>query len=153
MDQKEDWKILLALTKKLEAEGISFKVDGRTMVFAHGLEFKLEKICLTFKWNEEQRLLDFFDHKGKADTSFQSGFKYFDVMFEGMKIRCMFFDNCMEDCNDDLLYKNTDLVNVDGQMMHVQTLEFYLENAESKGNDEFYQRVNQWVTDRNNRPS
>lgn len=41
---------------------IKFKVDGKTMIFAHGLEFNLEKICFTFKWNEEQRVKDFFEY-------------------------------------------------------------------------------------------
>jgi len=147
MEQKEDWRVLLTLAKKLETKGIAFKVDGRTMIFAHGLDFKLEKICLTFKWNEEQRILDFFSHKGKADKSFHPGFKYFDVIFEDMKIRCMFYGDCPCDDTDDFLYCNTDLVNVDGQVLHVQTVEFYLENAELK-DDEFYQKVIQWMKDR-----
>lgn len=147
MEQKEDWQVLLTLARKLETEGIAFKVDGKTMIFAHGLNFKLEKICLTFKWNEEQRILDFFSHKGKADKSFYPGFKYFDVMFHDMKIRCMFYGDCPYDDTDDFLYRNTDLVSVDGQVLHVQTVDFYLENAEPK-DDEFYQKVSQWVKDR-----
>lgn len=148
MEQKEDWRVLLTLARKLENEGIAFKVDGKTMIFAHGLQFKLEKICLTFKWNEEQRILDFFGHKGKADTSFYPGFKYFDVMFEDMKIRCMFYGDHPDYNTDDFLYRNTDLVNADGQVLHVQTVEFYLENAELK-DDDFYQKVSQWMKDQN----
>ncbi len=147
MEHKEDWRVLLTLARKLETEGIAFKVDGRTMIFAHGLEFKLEKICLTFKWNEEQRILAFFGHKGKADKSFHPGFKYFDVMFKDMKIRCMFYGDCPGDDTDDFLFRNTDLVNADWQVLHVQAVEFYLENAELK-DDEFYQKVNQWMKDR-----
>jgi hypothetical protein len=70
--------------------GISYKVDGKTSIFAHGLEFKLDKIGLTFKWKEEQKIRDFFHHKGNAVNSF-GGFKYFDTAFEGMKVRCMFY--------------------------------------------------------------
>jgi len=150
MTRKEDWRILLALARKLEQEGIAFKVDGRTMIFAHGFEFKLEKICLTFKWSEEQRILDLFQYDGKADTSYHPNFKYFDALFEGMKIRCMFYGDHIDinDTDDFLyLYRNTDLVNVDGQVLRVQTVEFYLENAEPK-DCEFYQRVYQWATDK-----
>ena len=129
MKQKEDWSVLLSLAKKLDEAGIKFKVDGKTMIFAHGLEFKLEKICLTFQWNEEQRILDFFNHSGKAESAF-SGFKYFDAAFEGMKIRCMYYGECPEDDSDDSLFRNTDPVDVDGQILHVQSLEFYYENAE-----------------------
>ena len=148
MEQKEDWRILLTLARKLDLEGIAFKVDGRTMIFAHGLEFKLEKICLTFKWNEEQRILDFFGHKGKADTSFMPGFKYFDAVFENMKIRCMFYCDYSNDNSDELLFRDTDLVDVDGQTLHVQTVDFYLQNAEPEKRDEFYQMVCQWAKNR-----
>lgn len=147
MEHKEDWRVLLTLARKLETEGIAFKIDGKTMIFVHGLEFKLEKICLTFKWNEEQRILDFFGQKGKANKSFHPGYKYFDIMFEDMKIRCMFYGDCPGDDTDDFLYRNTDLVNADGQVLHVQTVEFYLENAEPK-DSEFYLMVSQWMKDR-----
>lgn len=148
MKQKEDWRILLTLAAKLDAEGIAFKVDGKTMIFAHGLDFKLEKICLTFKWNEEQKILDFFGHKGMSDKSFHPGFKYFDAMFAGMKIRCMFYNDGSCDDTDDSLYRNTDLVRVDGQTLHVQTVEFYLENTEPKNKDVFYQKVTRWAKGR-----
>jgi AraC-like DNA-binding protein len=148
MEQKDDWKVLLSLAKKLETKGIPFKVDGGTMIFAHGLDFKLDKICLTFMWNDEQRILDFFGYRGTADKSFQSGFWYFDAMFDGMKIRCMSYGDCHPDNNTiDFLYRNTDLVNADGQMLRVQTVEFYLENAEPK-DSEFYQMVSQWAKGR-----
>ncbi|WMJ87449.1 helix-turn-helix domain-containing protein [Anaerocolumna sp. MB42-C2] len=142
MQQKEDWNVLLLLAKKLDQGQIKFKVDGGTMVFAHGLEFKLEKICLTFKWNEEQRIIDFFHYDGKAKSTF-NGFKYFDVIFEGMKVRCMFYDNNQGNDTDESLYRNADLVDVDGQNIYVQSLEFYYENTEP--NTEYYKVVEQWL--------
>lgn len=142
MKQKEDWRLLLLLAKKLEDEGIKFKVDGKTMIFAHGLEFKLEKICFTFKWNEEQRILDFFGNKGKAESRFGS-FKYFDSMFDGMKIRCMFYGECQDDDTDEFLFRNAEPVDVDGQIIYVQTLEFYMENTEP--DNEYYRMVEDWL--------
>jgi AraC-like DNA-binding protein len=142
MKQKEDWRILLLLAKKLDEAGIRFKVDGSTMIFAHGLEFKLEKICLTFKWNEEQKILDYFKMDGKAEGSF-GGFKYFDTRFEGMKIRCMFYGGCKEDDTDEFLFRNAEPVKVDGQIIFVQTLEFYIANAEP--DNKYYKMVSDWL--------
>jgi AraC-like DNA-binding protein len=142
MKQKEDWEVLLKLAEKLDENSISFKVDGKTMIFAHGLEFKLEKICLTFKWNEEQKILDFFGSKGKAEES-HSGFKYFDTMFEGMKVRCMFYGGCQDDDTDELLFRNAEPVNVDGHIIYVQTLEFYIENSEP--DNVYYKLVDDWL--------
>lgn len=143
MQHKSDWKVLLLLAKKLDQQKIKFKVDGKTMVFAHGLEFKLEKICLTFKWNEEARISKVFNYDGKAKSTF-SGFKYFDVTFEGMKIRCMFYgEDSANNNSDDFLFLNAEPVEVDGQIIYVQTLEFYYENAQP--NDEYYKRVEQFL--------
>lgn len=141
MQQKNDWRILLALSQELTREKIKFKVDGKTMLFAHGLEFKLEKICMTFKWNEEERVQNFFECGEKVKSSF-SGFKYFDTVFQGMKIRCMFYES-PDNCSDDVLFQNAEPVEVDGQIIYVQTLEFYYENAKEK--DEYYRRVEQWI--------
>lgn len=148
MEQKEDWRILLLLAGKLEDEGIKFKVDGKTMIFAHGLEFKLEKICLTFKWNEEQKILDFFGEQEKAIGSLGSfgGFKYFDTWFEGMKIRCMFYGDCPGDETDELLYYHAEPVEIDGQIIYVQTLKFYYENA--KPDNLYYKLVEDWLKQR-----
>jgi AraC-like DNA-binding protein len=146
MVQKEDWRILLSLAGKLDEEGIAFKVDGRTMIFAHGLEFKLEKICLTFRWNDEHKIADFFQFDGMAKET-SPGFQYFDAMFEGMKIRCMFFGGPGYETagyeTDDFLIRDTDVVNVDGQVLRVQSLEFYLKNAEPV--NESYQMVNDYM--------
>lgn len=142
MQHKEDWRILLLLAKKLNQAQIKFKVDGKTMIFAHGLEFKLEKICLTFKWNEEQRVKDFFDYDGEVKSSF-NGFKFFDIIFEGMKVRCMFYGDCPDYDSDDFLFRNAEPVDIDGQIIYVQTLEFYYENSEP--NNEYYKMVEQWL--------
>jgi AraC-like DNA-binding protein len=142
MQQKEDWRLLLLLAAKLNHEQIDFKVDGKTMIFAHGLEFKLERICLTFKWNEEQKVRDCFNFDGNAKSSF-NGFKYFDVMFEGMKVRCMFYGDCPGDNTNEFLYRNAEPVDVDGKIIYVQTLEFYYENTEP--NNEYYKMVEQWL--------
>jgi AraC-like DNA-binding protein len=142
MKQKEDWRVLLLLSRKLDEAGIKFKVDGKTMIFAHGLEFELEKICLTFKWNEEQRVLDFFNEVGKAESKF-SGFKYFDTSYEGMKVRCMFYGECPGDDTDELLFRNSDSVDVEGQNIHVQSLEFYIENSEP--DSKYYKMVEDFL--------
>ncbi len=142
LEYKEDWRVLLLLAQKLKQTGISYKVDGKTSIFAHGLEFKLDKIGLTFKWKEEQKIKDFFHHKGNAINSF-AGFKYFDTAFEGMKVRCMFYGDCPGDDTDEFLYNNTDPVEVDGQILRVQTLEFYYENAEP--DNAYYRMVEAWL--------
>lgn len=142
MQQKEDWDILLSIARKLDHEKIKFKVDGKTMIFAHGLEFKLDKIGLTFKWNEEQIVKNFFNYDGNAKSCF-NGFKYFDVIFEGMKVRCMFYGDCPGDDTDESLFRYAEPVDVDGQIIYVQTLEFYYENAEP--NNEYYKLVEQWL--------
>ena len=48
MQFQKEWDILCSLAENLFQNHIPFKVDGKTMIFAHGLEFPLEKICLTF---------------------------------------------------------------------------------------------------------
>ena len=149
MVQKEDWRILLSLARKLDETGIVFKVDGRTMIFAHGLEFRLEKICLTFKWNDEQKVRDFFRFDGEAKETSYPGFKYFDVQFEGMKIRCMYYGGPgyeIEGETNDFLFRDTDVVIINGQILHVQSLEFYLKNAEP--GDESYQMVDEYMKSR-----
>lgn len=141
MQQKEDWRVLLSLAGELAKGNIMFKVDGKTMLFAHGLEFKLDKICLTFNWNEEQRVLDFFGAKEKAESSF-GGFKYFDTAFQGMKVRCMFYES-QSNYSEESLFQNAEPVEVDGQIIYVQTLKFYYENAKQK--DEYYHMVEQYL--------
>ncbi|MBE5962503.1 MAG: helix-turn-helix transcriptional regulator [Lachnospiraceae bacterium] len=141
-EQKEDWRILMLLCRKLRNAGIPFKVDGKTMIFAHGLEFKLEKICLTFRWKDEQEVRAFFEEKGKSDPSYP-GFMYFDTMFEGLKIRCMFYGE-YPDCDiEEGLYRNTDLVKVDEEVIRVQSLEFYYENA--KPDAVYYKMVEDFI--------
>ena len=142
LKQKKDWNTLLSLAKSLTQAEILFKVDGKTMIFVHGLEFKLDKICLTFKWNEEQIIKDFFHHTKESASSFQ-GFKFFDTLFEGMKIRCMFYGDCEGDDRDEFLFKNTEILNVDGQQIISQTLEFFYENNEP--DDEYYPMVEQYL--------
>jgi AraC-like DNA-binding protein len=146
MKQKEDWDILLLLIIKLKEAGITFKVDGKTMIFAHGLEFKLDKICLTFKWKEEQKVLDFFNEEGEFLETYP-GFKYYDTNFSGMKVRCMLYGEFPGSDSDEVLYQNTDLVEVNGVIFHVQSLEFYYENAEP-GN-KYYKMVEDYIQNNN----
>ena len=54
MQYKREWEILCLLAKNLQKVRIPFKVDGKTLIFAHGLEIPLNKICLTFKWKDEE---------------------------------------------------------------------------------------------------
>lgn len=143
MKQKEDWRILLELIKRLKEAGIVFKVDGKTMIFAHGLEFKPDKICLTFKWNEEQKVLNFFDEKGEFSETYP-GFKYYDTKFLGMKVRCMLYGEFPGSDTDEVLYENTDLVQVDEIAFRVQTLEFYYENAEP--DNVYYKMVEDYIS-------
>ncbi len=138
MQYKREWKILCSLAKNLLENHIPFKVDGKTMVFAHGLEIPLDKICLTFKWKDEETVRTFF-HTDIAAKHTEEGFKFFDVIYREMKIRCMFYGNCPGDAADEFLYKNTDLVQMDHLLVPVQSLEFYYENAEK--NSEYYKMV------------
>lgn len=146
MKQKEDWQILLELIKKLKDSGMAFKVDGKTMIFAHGLEFKLDKICFTFKWGEEEKVLDFFGEKGEFSETYP-GFKYYDAKYSGMKVRCMLYGDFPDADTDELLYENTDVVEIDGVLTRVQSLEFYYENAEP--DNKYYKMVEDYLKNRN----
>lgn len=147
MQFQKEWRILYSLAQKLSHNHISFKIDGKTMIFAHGLEIPLDKICLTFKWKDEGVIKNFF----YSDMSYDSvetkyngdSFKYFDVMYEKMKIRCMFYGNCLGDHTDEFLYKNTDFIRINDLTVPVQSLEFYCENAEK--NSEYYKMVEEWL--------
>jgi hypothetical protein len=142
MKQPEDWNYLLLLADRLNQARIKFKVDGKTMIFAHGIEFKLDKIGLTFLWNKVLDVKAFFHFEGNPIVNHQ-GFMYFDVMFQGRKVRCMFYGDCEGDDTEDFLLRNTDLVLVDGQGISVQSLEFYYENAEP--DNEYYTMVDEWL--------
>ena len=65
------------------------------------------------------------------------------TVFEDMKVRCMFYGDCPGDDTDELLFRNAEPVDVDGQIIPVQTLEFYYENAEP--DNEYYQVVENWL--------
>ena len=138
MQYKHEWSILCSLAERLLQSQIPFKVDGKTMIFAHGLEFPLDKICLTFKWKDEETVKAFF-HFPDAIKQSNSEFKYFDITYQGMKVRCMFYGNCPGDDTDDFLYKNTDMVKIDQLSVPVQSLEFYYNNAEK--DSEYYKMV------------
>lgn len=153
MTYQEDWKRLRSLAQRLDAAGIAFKVDGKTMIFAHGLEFKLEKICLTFLWNEERRVLDFFGSSGQAKEWYPDkspdpspAFKYFDVQDQGMKIRCMFYGRCGGEDTEAFLYRDADRVVVDDHTLRVQSLEFYYQNGDR--GDAFYAMVEEYLKHR-----
>ncbi|MBR4083572.1 MAG: helix-turn-helix transcriptional regulator [Lachnospiraceae bacterium] len=138
MQYKHEWSILYSLADSLIQNQIPFKVDGKTMIFAHGLEIPLDKICLTFKWNDEETVKTFFQF---ADTvkHTKDGFKFFDIQYQAMKVRCMFYGNCPGDDTDEFLYKNTDIVHIDNLPVPVQSLEFYYNNAEK--DTEYYKMV------------
>ena len=138
MQYKHEWSILYSLAESLLQKQIPFKVDGKTMIFAHGLEFPLDKICLTFKWKDEETVKAFFRFTDTAKQTTEE-FKYFDITYQGMKIRCMFYGNCPGDDTDEFLYKNTDIVKIDNLSVPVQSLEFYYNNAEK--DSEYYKMV------------
>lgn len=129
MQFQKEWDILCSLADDLLHSHIPFKIDGKTMIFAHGLEFPLEKICLTFKWGDERSVKEFFHYDMETEHA-GNGFKYFDALYHEMKIRCMFYGGCPGADTDEFLYKNTDLVQINGLIIPVQSLEFYYENAE-----------------------
>lgn len=137
---QKEWSILCSLAEDLHQNQIPFKVDGKTMIFAHGLEFPLEKICLTFKWGDEETVKDFFHYDSEARHTVNS-FKYFDAMYRGMRIRCMFYGDCPDADTDEFLYRNTDSVQIGDLLIPVQSLEFYYENAEK--NTSYYKMVAQ----------
>ena len=138
MQYKHEWSILCSLAERLLQSQIPFKVDGKTMIFAHGLEFPLDKICLTFKWKDEETVKSFFRFPDAAKQS-NDEFKYFDITYQGMKVRCMFYGNCPGDDTDEFLYRNTDMVKIDQLSVPVQSLEFYYNNAEK--DSEYYKMV------------
>ena len=142
MQYKHEWTTLCSLAGHLLQNQIPFKVDGKTMIFAHGLEIPLDKICLTFKWKDEETVRSFF-HYGEAAKHTKEGFKFFDVTYEETKIRCMFYGNCPGDDTDEFLYRNTDLVQIDSLQIPVQSLEFYYENAEKTS--QYYEMVEEWL--------
>ncbi len=129
MQYKQEWCVLRSLADSLTQNRIPFKVDGKTMIFAHGLEFPLDKICLTFKWKDEETVKEFFHFRDTAKHT-ETGFKFFDISYQNMKVRCMFYGDCPGDDTDEFLYKNTDMVQIDNLVVPVQTLEFYYNNAE-----------------------
>ncbi len=145
MKHQTEWKALLSLAKKMDDHGIQYKADGKTMIFAHGLEFQPDKLHFTFKWGDEQKILDFFGEKGPA-IPYGNGFKYFDTKIQGMKVRCMFYAVCPGDDADALFYRNTDRVEIDGQVFPAQTVAFYLQNGEPGG--DFYRQVEEWHSKR-----
>lgn len=142
MQYQQEWQILCSLTKNLLQNHIPFKVDGKTMLFAHGLEIPLDKICLTFKWKDEDAVRKFF-HSDIAAKYINNDFKFFDVIYKEMKIRCMFYGNCQGDDTDEFLYKNTDLVQIDSLIIPVQSVAFYYKNAEK--NSKYYKMVEEWL--------
>jgi len=66
--------------------------------------------------------------------------------FEGVKIRCMFYGECQDDDTDEFLFRNAEPVDVDGQIIYVQTLEFYIENTEP--DNKYYKIVDDWLKER-----
>lgn len=155
MQFQKEWRILYALVQELSKNHIAFKIDGKTMIFAHGLEIPLDKICLTFKWKDEEEVKKFF-HSDRLSSRIEENieitietkhtgerFKYFDVMYEEMKIRCMFYGNCIGDDTDEFLYKNTDFISINDLIVPVQSLEFYCENTEK--NSVYYKMVEEWL--------
>ena len=145
MKYQEDWKLIKKLAFELDNEGISFHVDGKTMIFAHGLEFPLDKVCLTFQWNKEERVKKFFGETTESKLPYP-GFKYFDTNYQGKRIRCMFYGG-EEAADYDMWQQNAEPVRVDNQIIMVQTLEFYLENAEPE--NEYYRMVEEYLNDSN----
>lgn len=143
MKESEDWETLLALAKALDQAKIKFKVDGKTMIFAHGLEFPLEKICLTFCWSEDEKIKSFFNYEGEDNRQISEDFKCFDAKFRNKKIRCMFYNDLGLQSDEENLYHYAEPVEIDHYRVMVQSLEFYYNNAEK--DTELYQRVKDYL--------
>lgn len=142
MQYKKEWKVLYSLADELQKKQIPFKVDGKTMIFAHGLEIPLEKLCMTFKWKDEELVQSFFQTEADIIHG-ENGFKYFDTIYKDMKVRCMFYGNCIGDDTDAFLYANTDTVQIDSLLVPVQSLVFYYENATKDST--YYKMVEEWI--------
>lgn len=145
MRYRKEWNILYSLVRELQNSKMSFKVDGKTMIFAHGLEIPLDKICLTFQWNDEETVRKFFADDTEVKEGAE-GFKYFDAMYREKKIRCMFYRESPGMDTDELLYRNTDLVQINDVTVPVQSLEFYYKNAEK--DTAHYKLVEEWLHER-----
>ena len=140
------WKLIIVLTKELDDAHIPYHLDGKTMIFVHGLEINLNKIGLTFKWNDEKKIKHFFGLNNETyDYDFMH-FKYFDTLYHGFPIRCMFYGKSGEQISDEILQANAEAINVDGQIIMAQKLEFYLEYASEE--EELYQCVKDFVKNR-----
>lgn len=144
MQYPKEWETLCALAEALQESRIPFKVDGKTMIFAHGLEFPLDKICLTFKRKDVETVKTFFHHDGEVRHP-EDAFWYFDAAYRSMKVRCMFYGACPDADTDAFLYRNTDPVQITHPagsaplLLRVQSLTFYYENA--RQNSPHYQMV------------
>ncbi len=116
---------------------------GKAMVKRES-KYQVDVSMMQYKkeWNDEKVVKDFF-HCDAVVKSTKEGFKYFDVMHRGMKIRCMFYGHCPGADTDEFLYRNTDLVQISDFAVLVQSLEFYYENAET--DTEYYKIVEEWL--------
>lgn len=103
---------------------------------------RTKAICFTFKWGEEQRVLDFFGETGEFSETYP-GFKYYDTKYSGMKVRCLLYGQFPGSDRDEILYENTDIVEIDGVLTRVQSLEFYYENAEP--DNKYYKMVEDYL--------
>lgn len=144
VNDREYAEILCSLAQALDTAGIAFKADGKASLFAHGLAITPDKIGLTFLWQEEQRILDWFDHAGQAQV-WLPGFKYFDAAFDGMTVRCMFYGGCPGDDTREFLYRNTDEICLEGQWLRAQSVDFYVQNAQP--GEACYDLAVQWLED------
>ena len=138
MQFQKVWQILLSLSADLLRNRIPFKVDGKTMIFAHGLEFLPDKICLTFLPKDMETVRDYFHYEGEINRP-EKGFWFLDTRYGEMKIRCMFYGCCSGADTEEFLYRNTDPVQIDHLLIRVQSLTFYYENAEK--DSPYYQMV------------
>lgn len=147
MQFRREWHTLCSVAESLLQKHIPFKIDGKTMIFAHGLEFPSDRICLTFQWKDEDMVKSFFHYNREVKYA-EKGFKYFDVSYGEMTIRCMFYGDCPDADTEEFLYKNTDLVQIDHLIVPVQSLRFYYENAEK--DSVYYKMVEEWLEKHNN---
>jgi len=142
MKYSKEWTVIYSLAEVLTQKHIPFKIDGKTMIFVHGIEIPIDKLCLTFKWNDESKIKSFFHHTSALKHP-EKSFKFFDTVFANTKIRCMFSESPLNGDDDTFLYKNTDLVQVDDLLVPVQSLQFYYENAEKTS--EYYKIVENYL--------
>ena len=133
---KEQWKVIKKLAYSFEAKNIHYHFDASTSVFVHGIEFEMDDIDIVFMWNEENLLREVLKDYIVSETKYMKdiGLKYFFAEFEGEKIHCLFYGDDNSMVTEKEFNSNAVVLNVEGQSIMTQSLDFYLRNSKDKNN-------------------